>query len=164
MIDRKKRALWLNSVYRLTLKTSCKQLLWPDVRWIQEYRHCMLKIALIFISYFNNQCLASELTGSIIHERVDSINYGEQVTSSTVNLLVRWQIKKFNYKSHFIQPFTVQQTTSTRSKKTIISIWLVLWLLRSIFYRFMFNPTWLARDSIAVCKIRAIFRDVRGKV
>lgn len=117
MIDRKKRALWLNSVYRLTLKTNCKQLLWPDVRWIQEYRHCMLKIALIFISYFNNLCLASELTGSIIHERVDSINYGEQVTSSTVNLLVRWQIKKFNYKSHFIQPFTVQQTTSTRSKK-----------------------------------------------
>lgn len=117
MIDRKKRALWLNSVYRLTLKTNCKQLLWLDVRWIQEYRHCMLKIALIFISYFNNQCLASELTGSIIHERVDSINYGEQVTSSTVNLLVRWQIKKFNYKSHFIQPFTVQQTTSTRSKK-----------------------------------------------
>ena len=44
-------------------------------------------------SSFNN--FTSELTGSIIHERVDSINYGEQITSSTVNLLVRWQIRQF---------------------------------------------------------------------
>ena len=47
------------------------------------------------ISKLHVSCLASELTGSIIHERVDSINYGEQVTSSTVNSLVRWQIKQF---------------------------------------------------------------------
>ena len=55
MIDRKKRALQ-QSVYRLTLKTNCKQLLALNLRRIQEYRICMLKIALIFISYFNNQC------------------------------------------------------------------------------------------------------------
>lgn len=41
-------------------------------------------------SSFSN--FTSELTGSIIHELVDSINYGEQVTSSTVSSLVRWQI------------------------------------------------------------------------
>lgn len=68
MIDRKKRALQ-QSVYRLTLKTNSSnsflplyqlrnQLLGLNLRRIQEYRHCMLKIPLIFISYFNNQSFA----------------------------------------------------------------------------------------------------------
>ena len=51
-------------------------------------------------SSFNN--FTSELTVSIIYDLVDSINYGEPVTSSTVNSLVRWQMEQFSYKSHSV--------------------------------------------------------------
>ena len=155
MIDRKKRALQ-QSVYRLTLKTNSSNSFLPlyqlrnlllglNLRRIQEYRHCMLKIALIFISYFNNQSFAimgssfsnftSELTGSIIHELVDSVNYGEQVTSSTVSSLVRWQIKQFTNHTSFsysrfnkqLQPDAKQSyhnlTCTLASAKYLLSVY-----------------------------------------
>ena len=87
-------------------------------------------------SSFSN--FTSELTGSIIHELVDSINYGEQVTSSTVSSLVRWQIKQFTNNTSFsysrfnkqLQPEAKKQsyhnlTCTLASAKYLLSVYVL---------------------------------------
>lgn len=113
-------------------------------------------------SSFNN--FTSELTGSIIHERVDSINYGEQVTSSTVNSLVRWQIKQFTNHTIFSYSRFNKQLQPEAKKQSYHNLTCTLAsakYLLSVYVQPNLTCTWF---EIAVYKIRSILRDVRGKV
>ena len=97
-------------------------------------------------SSFNN--FTSELTGSIIHES-NALNRLIMVSKLLRALWTRWFGGKLNSLQITLYSAIHGSTNNfnQKQKNNHIIVWLVLWLLQSIFYRFMFNPTWLARDS-----------------